>query len=123
VSEVGRRNDRYAGATHAGAGGARGAPDGLIVEASVLARLFGIRLLTLDANVVLSRAPRPGQWPVAYDPPVRSSGAAAPPLPERSRVIGARLAEAERLIDEGQAILAASPPTPVSSAHYVRGSR
>jgi hypothetical protein len=91
------------------------ASDGLVVDASVLARLFGIRLLTLDVNVVVFRAPQMRRSPVVYDAPVRSSGEATARRPGRSRVIGARLAEAERLIDEGRASLAASRPTPVTS--------
>jgi hypothetical protein len=82
-----------------------------MVEASVLARLFGMRLLTLDANVIVSRTQVMRLSPVPYDAPVRSSGEAAPAPPERSRAIGARLADAERLIDEGAATLAASQST------------
>jgi hypothetical protein len=95
--------------------GRRRASDALTVEASVLARLFGIRLLTLDANVILSRPRFSGLSPVPYDAPVRSSREAAARPPERSRAIGAKLADAERLIDEGVASLAASPSTRVAS--------
>jgi hypothetical protein len=62
--------------------------DGLVVEASVVARLLRIRLLAIDARVVVS--------------PARVTGR------RRAGPIGVRLATAERLIDEGAASLAAS---------------
>src|SRR5215207_2489406 len=75
--------------------GGRQLSEGLVVEASVVARLFGMRLLAIDASVVVSPAHVKGRSP-----------AATPRL--RSRTIGAALAAAERSIDEGEASLAAA---------------
>jgi hypothetical protein len=69
--------------------------EGLVVEASVVARVFRIRLLAVDARVVISPAHVHGQSP------------AVPPRTQR-RAIGARLVAAERFIDEGASSLAAS---------------
>lgn len=69
--------------------------EGVVVEASVVARLFGARLLAVDATVVVSPAR------------VRTRPQALPPR-LRSEPIGARLAAAERDIDDGAARLAAS---------------
>jgi hypothetical protein len=68
--------------------------DGLLVEASVVARLLGLRLLSVNASVVVS--------------PARVTGRL------RAGPIGVRLLTAERFIDEGAASLAAS--------HLVAGS-
>jgi hypothetical protein len=57
--------------------------DGMLIEASVLARVLGLKVLTLDAKVML--------LPAA---PRTSSGA-----------IGRGLADAVRSLDEGAAIL------------------
>jgi hypothetical protein len=62
--------------------------DGVVVEASVVARLFGLRLLSVNASVVVSPARVRGRM--------------------RAGPIGTRLLTAERLIDEGAASLAAS---------------
>jgi hypothetical protein len=116
LDERGPRNDAYS----------RGAPlndggrDALIVEASVLARLLGIRLLRLNANVIVARAQFMRPSPARYDALVRSSRKAAARPPAGSRAIGARLAEAERLIDEGAATLAASPSTSVAAPRQRR---
>jgi hypothetical protein len=75
--------------------GGRPLSDGLVVEASVVARLLSIRLLAIDARVVIS--------PAYVERRLRTS---TPPM--QSRAIGARLAVAERVIDEGAASLAAS---------------
>ena len=78
----------------------------LIVDASVLARLFGIRLLRLDAQVILSpeHVARPSR--------VRADGTVPSRLGRRPRAsarsLGAGLADAERLIAEGAATLAGS---------------
>jgi hypothetical protein len=65
-----------------------------MIQASLVARLLGIRLLTIHANVVVSPAPT----------------AATSPLRVSSRGIGGRLTDAERLLDEAAATLDA-PPT------------
>jgi hypothetical protein len=75
--------------------GGRQLSEGLVVEASVVARLFRIRLLAIDASLVIS----PAQ--------VRGRSRAATPR-ARPRAIGAGLLAAERVIDEGAASLAAS---------------
>ena len=120
LDEFSPRNDTNAGHAARNGGnrdltGNKRVSDALTVEASVLARLFGIRVLTLDANVILSRPQFSGRSPVPHDAPIRSSREAAARPPERSRPIGGRLADAERLIDEGVASLAASPSTRVAS--------
>jgi ribulose 1,5-bisphosphate synthetase/thiazole synthase len=65
----------------------------LLVEARVVARLLGIRLLTLDASVIVVPAPPSG----------RLAGKMLAPRP-----IGTRLAVAERLLGDGATGLAAS---------------
>jgi len=75
--------------------------DGVVIEAFVLARLLGIRLLKLNATIVLHPAdvsPVPLQRP--GEPRARSAGRglAAPG--------GRGLADAVRSIDEGAALLA-----------------
>ncbi len=72
--------------------------EGLVVEASVVARLFRIRLLAVDASVVISPARVHGRTPVV------TPGA-------QRRAIGAGLVAAERFIDEGASSLAASRAT------------
>ena len=80
--------------------------EGVLVEARIRARLLGIRLLTIDATVVL--APADVTAPsVAADPPqhpsvLRSSGISR----NRSAVTGHRLAEAVQSINEGMELLA-----------------
>jgi hypothetical protein len=71
--------------------------DGVLVEASILARLLGIRLLTLDATLVLvpavvSAPPR--------TPPRRTRAPRARPA-----AVGRGLAEAVRSINEGAELL------------------
>jgi hypothetical protein len=75
--------------------GGRRLSEGLVVEASVVARLFRIRVLAIDAGLVISPARVTSRSPVV-----------APRA--RSRAIGAGLAAAERSIGEGAASLAAS---------------
>lgn len=65
--------------------------DGALVEASILARVLGIRLLTLDATVVVV----PADVPPAVSPRARSSPA-----------VGRGLADAVRSINEGAELLA-----------------
>jgi hypothetical protein len=70
-----------------------------LVRARVLARVLGIKLLTLDAQVVLEPSEVDAQ--PATLPPRR--GPTGEPRP-----IGAGLAQATRAIDEGEASLAAA---------------
>jgi hypothetical protein len=80
--------------------------DGLLVEASIVARLLGIRLLTLDATVALV--------PADVTPRTSSRGASpagTPPRPPsvppaRSGATGRGLADAVRSINEGAELLA-----------------
>jgi len=72
--------------------------EGLVVQASVVARLFRVHLLAIDASVVISPAH------------VHGRAAAARPNTQR-RAIGAGLVAAERLIDEGASSLASSRAT------------
>ena len=69
--------------------------DGLVVEASIVARLFRFRLLAIDVSLVVS--------------PARVA-ARSPAVAPRTRppAIGGGLAAAERFLDEGSAHLAAS---------------
>jgi hypothetical protein len=83
--------------------GGRQLADGLVVEASIVARLFRIRLLAVDASLVVSPAHVKGRSP-----------AVAPHA--RSRTIGPGLAAAERFLDDGAADLAASRATGTTAA-------
>ncbi len=77
----------------------------MLVEASVLARVLGMRVLSLDATVVVVPAQVGTLSPGLQDPTptvARSSRVA----PARSRVAGPRLAEAVRSINEGAELLA-----------------
>jgi hypothetical protein len=67
--------------------------EGTLVEASVVARVLGIRLLTVDAIVVLSPAAPARATPVAG------------PAPPASRPAGRGLARAVRSIEEGAQLL------------------
>lgn len=69
--------------------------DGVLVEASVLARVLGVRLLTLEATVVLAPAE------IAAHPAARPSGRRQPPSG-----VGRGLAEAARTIEQGSEVLA-----------------
>jgi hypothetical protein len=94
--------------------------DGVLVKASILARLLGIRLLKLDASVVVvpaavrtpSSEPQDSSARVSGDRPAPSP--AVPPArspavpPARSGAIGGGLADAVRSINEGAALLAES---------------
>jgi len=75
--------------------GRRQGSEGLIVEASVIARVFRSHLLGIEASVVISPAHVTARSP-----------AVAPRT--RSQTIGAGLAAAVRVLDEGAASLEAS---------------
>ncbi len=79
--------------------------DGLVVEASIVARLLGIRLLALDATVVIVPADVTAPS-AARQPRLRASARSNGVTPVRSGTNGRGLAEAVRRIDEGAAILA-----------------
>ena len=75
--------------------------EGILVEASVLARLLGIRLLKLDATVVLMPADVAAQPAAPRDRPALE---ALPPT--RLYPAGRGLAEAIRHLNEGEELLA-----------------
>lgn len=86
----------------------RGQGRATLVEASITARLFGMRLLTLDAKVALVPADV-----TVTGPPSREPAARAPALPSgnaRGRAAGAGghrgLADAVRNLNEGARLLA-----------------
>jgi len=79
--------------------------DGVLLEASVLGRVLGVRLLSLRATVVLA----PADVTAARADHVRPSGNDGRPArlaPARRRAGGRELAEAVRRIDEGAELLA-----------------
>jgi hypothetical protein len=80
--------------------------DGVLVEAIVLGRVLGLKLLTLRASVVLAPAemasPTAAHRAASVPPAARSSRLA----PVRRPLTGRRLAEAVRHIDEGAELLA-----------------
>jgi hypothetical protein len=85
--------------------------DGVLVKASILARLLGIRLLKLDASVVVVPAAvrTPSSEPQDSSARVGDRPAPSPAVPPaRSGAIGGGLAEAVRSINEGAALLAES---------------
>jgi hypothetical protein len=100
--------------------------DGVLVEASILGRVLGLRLLKLDAVIVLtpaevtspSSAARAERLSVARAerPPSASDGA-----PARSFTGRSRLAEAVRNIDEGAEILAEARRNGAAISHDANG--
>ena len=79
--------------------------DGVLLEASVLGRVLGVRILTLRATVVLAPASVTAASAARDEP----SGIDAPrsrPAQARRRAGGRELAEAVRRIDEGAELLA-----------------
>jgi hypothetical protein len=79
--------------------------EGVLVEARIRARLLGIRLLTIDATVVLAPAAVTAPSLAAHEPAsVRFSGLSR----NRSAATGHRLAEAVQSINEGMELLAAT---------------
>lgn len=80
--------------------------DGVIVEAFIRARVLGIRLLTLDASVVLVPADLSAASSADQDPPLRGTVRSPLPAPLRSGAGGRRLAEAVRTLQEGAELLA-----------------
>ena len=79
--------------------------DGVLVDASIHARLLGLRLLTVDASIVLVPADVTGTSPAAHPPaqrPPRSSAL----VPRRTVAAGPRLAQAVRSINEAAEVLA-----------------
>jgi hypothetical protein len=83
--------------------------EGVLVEARIRARLLGIRLLTIDATVVLAPADVTGPSVAAHDPPQRASVRSSGTSRNRSATAGHGLAEAVQSINEGMELLAATP--------------
>jgi hypothetical protein len=80
--------------------------DGVLVDASIRARVLGIRLLTIDATVMLGPADVTARSFAAHEPPERTSARWFGVPPKRSRAAGHGLAEAVRSINEGAELLA-----------------
>ena len=80
--------------------------EGVLVDASIRARLLGIRLLTIDATVVLAPADVTAPSVAAHDPPQRASVRSSGISRNRSAATGHGLAEAVRSINEGVELLA-----------------
>jgi hypothetical protein len=86
--------------------GAQRLSEGLVVEASVVARLLRIRLLVIDASLIVAPAHVRGRTRAAT---YTADERLAPDTPRtRARAIGAGLAAAERCLSEGAASLARS---------------
>ena len=82
--------------------------EGVLVDASIEARLLGIRLLTIDATVVLAPADVTAPSVAAHDPPQRASVLSSGTSRSRTAITGHRLAEAVQSINEGMELLAAT---------------
>jgi hypothetical protein len=80
--------------------------DGVLVDASVHARLLGLRLLTVDASIVLVPADVTGTSPAAHPPAQRPAPRSSVPAPKRTIAAGPRLAQAVRSINEAAEVLA-----------------
>lgn len=85
--------------------------DATLVEASIAARLLGMRLLTLDATIALVPADVAAPMPAPADGALRvnrSARASRSPSGDSHRRcrIGHRLADATRNLDEGARLLA-----------------
>jgi hypothetical protein len=78
--------------------------EGVLVEATIRARLLGVRLLTIDATVVLAPADVTAPSLGAHDPPASARSSGTPR--NRSAASGHGLAEAVRSINEGMELLA-----------------
>ena len=74
----------------------------------MLARLLGLRLLTLDATVVLMPAEVTAPQSPAHQPAGRASARPPGRLPAGPGAASRRLAGAVRNINEGRAVLAAT---------------
>jgi hypothetical protein len=80
--------------------------EGVLVEARIRARLLGIRLLTIDATVVLAPGDVTAPSAAAHDLRQRASVRSPALSPSRSAATGHRLAEAVQSINEGMELLA-----------------
>jgi hypothetical protein len=83
--------------------------DGLVIDATIHGRLLGIRLMRIEAGLIVS----PARFVTRAS---AGDGVFAPrnPLDERRHPIGADLAAAQRCIRAGRATLAGALPPPAS---------
>jgi hypothetical protein len=87
--------------------GARRSSGATLVEASVTARLLGMKILTLDAKVALVPAEVMVAAPRVREPAARSSALSSGNARGRAASVGHRgLADAVRTLDEGARLLA-----------------
>jgi len=78
---------------------------GAVVHAEILARILGLRLLRLDADVVLSpTAPAP-TWTVAAARPVSAPERRAVPTDGARPVTGTHLGDARRILADAEDLL------------------
>jgi hypothetical protein len=82
--------------------------EGVLVEATIRARLLGIRLLTIEATVALAPADLAAPSVGAHDLPQRASVRSSGISRNRSAATGHGLAEAVQSINEGMELLAAT---------------
>jgi hypothetical protein len=82
--------------------------EGVLVDATIRARLLGMRLLTIDATVVLAPADVTAPAVGAHDLPPRASVRSSGISRNRSTAAGHGLAEAVQSINEGMELLAAT---------------
>jgi hypothetical protein len=80
--------------------------EGVLLEASVLGRVLGVRILTLRATVLLAPASVTAAASADRDLPGRVDARRPRAAPARRRAAGRELAEAVRRIDEGTELLA-----------------
>jgi hypothetical protein len=80
--------------------------DGVLVDASIHARLLGVRLLTIDATIVLVPADVAGTSPTAHPAAEGPAPRPLPASPARPVAAGPRLAQAVRTINEAAELLA-----------------
>jgi hypothetical protein len=87
--------------------GGRQLSEGLLVEASLVARLLKIRLLVIDASLIVAPARVKRRTRAATYAPEQPLAPVEPRT--RARTIGAGLAAAERCLSEGAESLARAP--------------
>ena len=80
--------------------------DGVLVDASIHARLLGLRLLTVDATIVLVPADVAGPSGMDHRAAERPAPRPVAAAPRRSVAAGPRLAQAVRTINEAAELLA-----------------
>jgi hypothetical protein len=82
--------------------------DGILVRATILARVLGIRILTLDATVVLAPAQITGERSAPTSSPRAITSARSSGVSLRARPAAHGLAEAVHNINVGAELLAES---------------